>query len=35
MSGVLDSDLDGYPDPGAVPAVTIPGLNLAKRVPIP
>jgi len=30
-----DSDLDGYPDPGAVPAATIPGLDLAKRVPIP
>ena len=30
-----DADLDGYPDPGAVPVVTIPGVNPAKRVPVP
>jgi hypothetical protein len=30
-----DANLDGYPDAGAVPRVTIPGVDLAKRVPIP
>ena len=30
-----DANLDGYPDVGAVPVVTIPGLEPAKRVPIP
>jgi expansin (peptidoglycan-binding protein) len=29
-----DANLDGYPDVGAVPAVTIPGLDHGKRVPI-
>jgi hypothetical protein len=29
-----DADLDGYPDAGAVPAVTIPGLDYGRRVPI-
>lgn len=30
-----DANLDGYPDAGAVPSVTIPGVDLAQRVPIP
>jgi hypothetical protein len=31
-----DADLDGYPDPGAAPALTIPDVHeTAKRVPIP
>lgn len=30
-----DSNLDGYPDVGTTPAVTIPGVDFASRVPIP
>lgn len=30
-----DADLDGYPDVGIAPITTIPGLEPAKRVPIP
>jgi hypothetical protein len=30
-----DADLDGYPDAGAIAVVTIPGVDHAKRVPIP
>jgi hypothetical protein len=30
-----DADLDGYPDVGIAPIATIPGLEPAKRVPIP
>jgi hypothetical protein len=29
-----DSDGDGYPDPGAVPVVSVPGTDHARRVPI-
>jgi hypothetical protein len=29
-----DADGDGYPDPGAVPVVSVPGMDYARRVPI-
>jgi hypothetical protein len=28
-----DADADGFPDPGSVPIISIPGLDTAKRVP--
>ena len=31
-----DADGDGFPDPGATPVVTVPGLTFSgKRVPLP
>jgi len=30
-----DANGDGFPDPGTTPVVSIPGVDAAKRVPIP
>ena len=31
----LDADSDGFPDPGTVPALSVPGQEYARRVPMP
>jgi hypothetical protein len=31
----LDADSDGFPDPGTVPALSVPGQDYARRVPMP